>query len=82
MNKNQVLVLGDGNFSFSLALVKNLHTPQAIELVSDEDVEITSTSFDSKEKLLMKYPETSGILPCLSKYAQIHHQINGIPFNP
>lgn len=50
-----MLILGDGNFSFSLALARAL--PPSFEIVA--------TSFDGPVDLLSKYPESPGIVSAL-----------------
>lgn len=51
----RILILGDGNFSFSLALARAL--PPGFEMVA--------TSFDGPVDLLGKYPESPGIVVAL-----------------
>lgn len=51
----RILILGDGNFSFSLALARAL--PPSFEIVA--------TSFDGPVDLLGKYPESPGIVAAL-----------------
>eukprot|EP00752_Nemacystus_decipiens_P016474 g14727.t1 len=51
----RILILGDGNFSFSLALARAL--PPGFEIVA--------TSFDGPVDLLGKYPESPGIVAAL-----------------
>lgn len=51
----RILILGDGNFSFSLALARAL--PPSFEIVA--------TSFDGPVDLLGKYPESPGIVSAL-----------------
>eukprot|EP00903_Cladosiphon_okamuranus_P008808 g8435.t1 len=51
----RILILGDGNFSFSLALARAL--PPSFEIVA--------TSFDGPVDLLRKYPESPGIVAAL-----------------
>lgn len=67
-------ILGDGNFSFSLALSK------LVELFELKNYSITCTSFDSNESLCLKYPEVIGILTKLSKFSNVHiaHDINAV----
>ena len=52
----RILILGDGNFSFSLALARALPPPS---------FEIVATSFDGPVDLLGKYPESPGIVAAL-----------------
>jgi len=51
---HRVLLLGEGNFSYTLARVKYFinQTPNLNSL------SMVATSFDSKEELLLKYPES------------------------
>ncbi len=57
-----ILILGDGNFSFSLSLLNRLQT------VSKQQVyQITATSFDSQEEIRSKYPDSIRILSDFNK---------------
>jgi hypothetical protein len=79
MPTTRVLILGDGNFSFSSSfasvLVRLLHTTTASH---EPSVLIFCTSFDSRDELVRKYPEsTHHIQQCL-RYAcvRILHNID------
>ena len=63
----EILILGDGNFSFSLAFCKLLGCRDMV-----------ATSFDSHSDLLDKYPEVEGTLAQLkTKYhCEIIHEVN------
>lgn len=71
--KQNVLILGDGNFSFSLALCKFNDS-----LPKDKQFAIIATSFDDRESLLSKYPETrSAIQMMINKFGcDVRHGIN------
>jgi 25S rRNA (uracil2634-N3)-methyltransferase len=49
---DKILIVGDGNFSFSLALAKQLGSAR----------NMFCTSYDSEEDLHPKYPESKEIL--------------------
>eukprot|EP00892_Ulva_mutabilis_P007900 jgi/Ulvmu1/5482/UM023_0018.1 len=49
-----ILVLGDGNFSFSMAL--------ATMMKNEEDVHLVATSFDDAQSLKDKFPESTAFL--------------------
>ena len=66
MSRPRVLIVGDGNFSFSLAYC---------EKFKNEDV--VATSFDSRHSLIEKYPEAHFILVRLERMATVRHEIDG-----
>ena len=72
----EVLTVGDGNFSFSLALRRRLdsleqegitipgegESPKGLRRRRRQCFHLTATSFDDRASLLLKYPESDGIL--------------------
>lgn len=79
----RILALGDGNFSFSLALLRQIYranccsdTPAKrylglldYSLVDiTQDLEFVCTSFDSFEEVISKYPESTQILRKLENF--------------
>jgi len=75
----ELLILGDGNMSFSLSLQNLLkqNSPIALEYLGIESpvpYNITATTFDSQEELLEKYQESAQILSQI-KSTRLH-QIN------
>ena len=74
-----VLILGDGNFSFSLALADLLNKASETKYYNlPYKTRVTSTSFDSHAHLITKYPESIHILGHISKYPNftVEHDIN------
>jgi tRNA (guanosine-2'-O-)-methyltransferase len=57
-----ILLLGEGNFSFTLSLLNRL-----IAAYVGLDIKIVTTCFDSELNLHRKYPETKGIIAKLKK---------------
>eukprot|EP01039_Chlorochromonas_danica_P011108 gene11109-12375_t len=83
----KILILGDGNFSFSLAAAHRLHDyhhvlPSRLDhqpIMVNHQVELIATSFDSREALDRKYPESTSLLTKLSKFAfvRVMHGVDG-----
>jgi hypothetical protein len=69
-----VLILGDGNFSFSYALCVYLRGKAA----APPETTVFATSFDDADSLLDKYPETAGLLRALeAKHGcRVRHSVN------
>ena len=65
---DSVLVLGDGNFSFSLALYSTLSQRKPLNLIA--------TSFDSSEEVRSKYPESGPVLLALARYGETRFSID------
>uniref|UniRef100_A0AAV1UBT5 C2H2-type domain-containing protein n=1 Tax=Peronospora matthiolae TaxID=2874970 RepID=A0AAV1UBT5_9STRA len=55
--QRRILVVGDGNFSYSLSLIKQHHS----RVTDDQPIHLTATSYDSYEELIAKYPESKRI---------------------
>ncbi len=78
-SQKAVLILGDGNFSFSLALAELLNAAPELKYFDLPFRSlVTSTSFDSHSHLVTKYPESVHILDHMRKYANftIEHDVN------
>ncbi len=78
-----VLILGDGDFSFSLSMLKQLQiTVQQpkFDLLGCETLlyELFTSSFDSEEEIRKKYPESNHILNELrkDKNATVNHDVD------
>jgi hypothetical protein len=75
----RILVLGDGNYSYSRALEQSLEFRQLHSSSPSLSYDLLSlTSFDSKESLFDKYPESKSILQLLERNSriQIHFSID------
>jgi hypothetical protein len=73
----RILILGDGNLSFSLGAAKLLTSKLPV------GPKIVATTYDSRDSLLQKYPEAKNILDRMALYIkrgndclQIMHNIN------
>ena len=70
------MIVGDGNFSFSLSFLKRLD--QLNQVIST----FQCTSYDSYDSLLLKYPEVTAVFHDLlqfndkQKFVYIHHNID------
>lgn len=80
ISAKQILILGDGNMSFALALENLIRSKSSIafeylgEKDESVDCEITATTFDSEVQLLEKYQECKDILPLIR--SKRLHEIN------
>lgn len=65
------MLVGEGNFSFTSSLLKRMRA-------LNKKYNILATSFDSREQLLSKYPETLGLINEMLKDANvaIRHDID------
>ncbi|KAG6956310.1 hypothetical protein JG688_00011486 [Phytophthora aleatoria] len=70
--QHRVLTVGDGNFSYSLALAKQ-HNRQD----NDTILQLTATSYDSYDELVAKYPECKRICAQLKELgASVLHRVD------
>ncbi|KAL3664573.1 hypothetical protein V7S43_010326 [Phytophthora oleae] len=68
----RVLTVGDGNFSYSLALAKQHKNGE-----NDTPLHLTATSYDSYDELIAKYPECSRICAQLKELgASVLHRVD------
>ncbi|EMD42312.1 hypothetical protein CERSUDRAFT_41630 [Gelatoporia subvermispora B] len=58
---DHILLVGEGNFSFTRALV--LHPPTSLEFLPPQNV--TSTAYDSEDECYAKYPDAAEIVQSL-----------------
>ncbi|GLE05247.1 hypothetical protein PINS_up014247 [Pythium insidiosum] len=70
----RILTVGDGNFSFSLALARALQTDGD----KDDPVELVVTSHESRESVVETYPDGERILSELASmsHVTVHHGID------
>ncbi|GMF10063.1 unnamed protein product [Phytophthora lilii] len=69
--QRRVLTVGDGNFSYSLALAKQ-HKSRG-----NDSLQLTATSYDSYEELVGKYPECKRICAQLKELgASVLHRVD------
>jgi hypothetical protein len=77
-----VLVLGDGNFTFSLCLAAHLSVSVSVSgsggaSASASASGLAATSYDTEEELLVKYPECSFVLRRLAAHgAAVYHRVD------
>jgi|UniRef100_K3XBJ3 25S rRNA (uracil2634-N3)-methyltransferase len=74
----RILTVGDGNFSYSLALA-NAFRGLAGDVSAEEKVELVATSHESKATILETYPDGERILNELNamlSFVQVHHEID------
>lgn len=66
--QDTILLVGEGNFSFSLALAEMIHG----------GFEMHCTTFDSEEIMLQKYPQSQEITSSLLEIgATVHYKVDG-----
>ena len=71
-NTISILVLGDGNLSFSLCFLKRLIGVYSKKTPSLSSIHLIITSYDSYEQLISKYPETIHIISELTRIAALN----------
>lgn len=81
----KILIVGDGNLSFSLSLCRlyKARSPlvfQHFGIPLSSNLNIIATTFDSHQQLLEKYAETKDIIFNLQtfKFLQLVHEINAM----
>ncbi|CAB9502808.1 function [Seminavis robusta] len=96
-NEVSLLVLGDGDFSYSLDLARHLVTSSTVSSVykSEKLFHLVATGFDSLEALTSKYKDSNFLLTKLRGLDQsdmaakgsvlrvtVHHNVNAIQSSP
>ena len=71
MAKELILILGEGNFSFTVALLEKSHS-------NGHQFFIYSTSFDSYEEVEKKYPESRSLFKKITESINVKllHEVN------
>lgn len=72
----RILTVGDGNFSYSLALANAF---KSVATDANERVELVATSHESRDTIVETYPDSERILSelhAMKSHVQVHHEID------